>query len=140
MTFFGAIGRTALRDSLAEGAKRGAMAQLARDIARVSVTSAGVEGITEGAACTTLLAKQYINNDKPLVMANSDQYVEWDSNEFMYSMVGDDVDGGILAFKSTLPKWSYAKLGDAGLDMTAIGNRINTENNFIEYFTKCCSE
>jgi len=73
-----------------------------------------VEGITEGAACTTLLAKQYINNDKPLVMANSDQYVEWDSNEFMYSMVGDDVDGGILAFKSTHPKWSYAKLGDNG--------------------------
>ena len=30
---------------------------------------------------------------------------------------------------------SYAKPGDAGLDMTAIGNRIDTENNFIEYFT-----
>ena len=73
-----------------------------------------VEGITEGAACTTLLAKQYIDNDEPLVIANSDQYVKWDSNEFMYSMVGDSVDGGILAFKSTHPKWSYAKLGDDG--------------------------
>jgi len=30
---------------------------------------------------------------------------------------------------------SYAKPGDAGLDMTAIGNRIDTENNFIEYYT-----
>ena len=73
-----------------------------------------VEGITEGAACTTLLAKEYIDNDKPLIMANSDQYVEWDSNEFMYSMVGDTVDGGILTFKSTHPKWSYAKLGESG--------------------------
>ena len=73
-----------------------------------------VEGITEGAACTTLLAKKYINNDDPLVIANSDQYVGWDSNEFMYSMVGDSVDGGILTFKSTHPKWSYAKLGDDG--------------------------
>ena len=73
-----------------------------------------VEGITEGAACTTLLAKQYIDNDEPLVIANSDQYVEWDSNEFMYSMVADSVDGGILSFKSTHPKWSYAKLGDDG--------------------------
>ncbi len=73
-----------------------------------------VEGITEGAACTTLLAKQYIDNDEPLVIANSDQYVKWDSNEFMYSMVGDSVDGGILTFKSTHPKWSYAKLGDDG--------------------------
>ena len=73
-----------------------------------------VDGITEGAACTTLLAKKYIDNDEPLVIANSDQYVEWDSNEFMYSMVADSVDGGILSFKSTHPKWSYAKLGDDG--------------------------
>ena len=73
-----------------------------------------VDGLTEGAACTTLLAKQFINNDEPLVMANSDQFVEWDSNEFMYSMVGDTIDGGILTFKSTHPKWSYAKLDEDG--------------------------
>lgn len=73
-----------------------------------------VEGVTEGAACTTLLAKEYIDNDEPLLMANSDQFVEWDSNEFMYSMVGDNIDAGILTFKSNHPKWSYAKLDDDG--------------------------
>tara|TARA_R110000751_G_scaffold126785_1_gene228782 strand:+ start:9295 stop:10665 length:1371 start_codon:yes stop_codon:yes gene_type:complete len=73
-----------------------------------------VDGVTEGAACTTLLAKEFIDNDQPLLMANSDQYVEWDSNEFMYSMVGDTVDAGILSFKSTHPKWSYAKLDEDG--------------------------
>ena len=73
-----------------------------------------VDGITEGAACTTLLAKEYIDNDEPLLMANSDQFVEWNSNEFMYSMVGDNIDAGILTFKSNHPKWSYAKLNDDG--------------------------
>jgi len=73
-----------------------------------------VDGITEGAACTTLLAKEFIDNDEPLILANSDQYVEWDSNEFMYSMVADDIDGGILSFEATHPKWSYAKLDDDG--------------------------
>ena len=73
-----------------------------------------VEGVTEGAACTTLLAKDLINNDKPLLIANSDQFVEWDSNEFMYSMTADTIDGGILTFRSTHPKWSYAKLNDLG--------------------------
>jgi len=73
-----------------------------------------VDGITEGAACTTLLAKELIDNDEPLVMANSDQFLEWDSNEFMYSMVADDVDGGIVSFEATHPKWSFAKLGDDG--------------------------
>jgi len=70
--------------------------------------------MTGGAACTTLLAKEYIDNDEPIVMANSDQYVDWDSNEFMYSMIGDGVDAGILTFPSAHPKWSYAKLSEDG--------------------------
>lgn len=73
-----------------------------------------VDHLTEGAACTTLLAKELINNDEPLLIANSDQFVEWDSNEFMYSMQGDKIDGGILTFNNTHPKWSYAKLDDNG--------------------------
>ena len=73
-----------------------------------------VDGITEGAACTTLLAKQFIDNDEPLVMANSDQFVEWDSNEFMYSMTADNIDGGIVSFEATHPKWSFVKLNDDG--------------------------
>ena len=30
---------------------------------------------------------------------------------------------------------SYAKPGDAGMDITAIAHKINTEHNFIEYHT-----
>ena len=73
-----------------------------------------VEGVTEGAACTTLLAKEFINNDDPLLIANSDQYVEWESNEFMYSMTADEIDAGILTFTATHPKWSFARLGPDG--------------------------
>ena len=71
-----------------------------------------VDGVTEGAACTTLLAKEYINNNEPLVLANSDQYVEWDSSQYMYSCMTDDIDGSILTFNSTHPKWSYAKTNE----------------------------
>jgi dTDP-glucose pyrophosphorylase len=73
-----------------------------------------VDGLTEGAACTTLLAKECINGDFPLLIANSDQFIEWDSNEFMYSMGSDSIDGGILSFRSTHPKWSFAKLDENG--------------------------
>jgi len=73
-----------------------------------------VDGITEGAACTTLLAKEHINNDEPLLMANSDQFVEWDSNEFMYKMIEQNLDGGIVSFKATHPKWSFAKINEHG--------------------------
>jgi HAD superfamily hydrolase (TIGR01509 family) len=73
-----------------------------------------VDGITEGAACTTLLARDLIDSDQPLVIANSDQFLNWDSNEFMYSMVADEIDGGILTFTGTHPKWSFAKLDADG--------------------------
>lgn len=74
-----------------------------------------VEGLTEGAACTTLLGKEFINNDQPLIMANSDQFIEWDSNEFMYKMNETDADGGIVTFYSTHPKWSFTKINENGL-------------------------
>lgn len=69
-----------------------------------------VDGLTEGAACTALLAKELIDNDAPLFFANSDQFVEWDSNEFMYKMNETNADGGIVTFKATHPKWSFAKV------------------------------
>lgn len=71
-----------------------------------------VDGLTEGAACTTLLAKEYINNDEPLLITNSDQYIEWDSNEFMYKMTEQNLDGGIVTFRATHPKWSFAKINE----------------------------
>jgi HAD superfamily hydrolase (TIGR01509 family) len=74
-----------------------------------------VSELTEGAACTALLAKKYINSDNPLFFANSDQFVEWDSNEFLYKMNETNADGGIVSFRSTHPKWSFAKTDKQGL-------------------------
>ena len=72
----------------------------------------GIDGVTEGAACTVLLAKEFINNENPLFFANSDQFVEWNSSEFFYKMQETNADGGIPIFKSTHPKWSFAKLDE----------------------------
>jgi HAD superfamily hydrolase (TIGR01509 family) len=74
-----------------------------------------IDSVTEGAACTTLLAKEYIDNEQPLLIANSDQYVEWESSKFMYSMEADGIDGGILTFTSTHPKWSFCKTDEMGV-------------------------
>jgi HAD superfamily hydrolase (TIGR01509 family) len=73
------------------------------------------DGLTEGAACTALLAKDFINNNNPLFFANSDQFVEWDSNEFLYKMQETDADGGIVTFTATHPKWSFARVDNVGL-------------------------
>ncbi|MBU6164376.1 MAG: HAD-IA family hydrolase [Actinomycetales bacterium] len=74
-----------------------------------------IDGLTEGAACTTLLAREFIDNDDSLVIANSDQFVEWNSGETLYSFMADGIDGGIVTFNATHPKWSYARIDEFGL-------------------------
>lgn len=87
-----------------------------------------VDGITEGAACTALLAKEYINNDSPLFFANSDQYVDWEPVEFMYNMQETKADGGIVTFNAMHPKWSFAKVNDKGI-VTEVAEKKPISNN-----------
>ena len=89
-----------------------------------------VDEVTEGAACTVLLAEDIIDNEDGLLIANSDQLVGWNNgdevrtNGFHYWKESDNVqdminyagndDACIAIFPSTHPKWSYAKLGEDG--------------------------
>jgi len=93
-----------------------------------------VSGLTEGAACTALLAKEYIDKDSPLFFANSDQFVEWDSNEFMYKMQESSCDGGIVIFKSTHPKWSFAKIDDNGFVTEVAEKNPISDNATVGYY------
>ena len=68
----------------------------------------------QGAVCSSLLASQYIDNNTPLLFANSDQILDWDVNSFLYSMISDELDGGISTFNEIegSTKWSYAKVDE----------------------------
>lgn len=72
-----------------------------------------VDHVTEGAACTVLLAKECINTDGPIVIANSDQFIEFDFHNFMESFLSSGADGAISTFNGDgNPKWSYAAVTD----------------------------
>jgi NDP-sugar pyrophosphorylase family protein len=66
-----------------------------------------VDGLTEGAASTSLLAKDLINNNEVLVIANSDQIVKWDADQFLFWF--PEFDGITAVFEASDPKWSYVK-------------------------------
>lgn len=70
--------------------------------------------VTEGAACTTLLAKYFINNNDELIIANSDQWIKWNSTDFLNTFYVTRNDAVILTFKNSHPKWSYVKLDKDG--------------------------
>lgn len=82
---------------------------LAKELDRISPGCAvvTVDHITEGAACTVLLAEQYIDNDDALMIANSDQFVDTDINTYLAAM--GDYDGLIMTMPASDPKWSYIK-------------------------------
>ena len=69
-----------------------------------------LDEITQGAACSTLLATDFINNESPLLIANSDQLVDWNPYEFIN--LSSKHDGGILTFRDTSPKWSFVKTNE----------------------------
>lgn len=84
----------------------------------VSYTYHKTDGLTEGAACSVLLAEKEINNDEPLLIINSDQYLEWNPDVFYKCMMNPEYHGSILTFYQPNPydlKWSYAKLNTDGL-------------------------
>jgi len=73
-----------------------------------------VEAVTEGAACTVLLARHLIDTDAPLMIANSDQYVSLGIEAYLAVADKAAADGLIMTFWSDHPKWSYCRLSDDG--------------------------
>ena len=95
-----------------------------------------IDELTEGSACTVLKVRDIIDNDNPLILANSDQYLEWDPYEFLVKT--QDVDGLISCFEATHPKWSYAKTDDDGKVTEVAEKRVisNLATTGLYYFAK----
>ena len=87
-----------------------------------------LDHLTEGAACTTLLAKKYINNSDPLIIANSDQYINWNSSKALYDFNSKNLDGAILTFEAIHPKWSYAKCNGEGFVTEVAEKKVISKN------------
>jgi dTDP-glucose pyrophosphorylase len=75
-----------------------------------------VEGLTEGTLCTVLLSRQLIDEDRPLLIANSDQLADFSCEAFVRDCFDRGLDGSILVFRDPEmnPKWSFARLNDDG--------------------------
>ena len=83
-----------------------------------------VEQVTGGAACTVLLAREYINGDEPLMIANSDQFVDLDINAYLDRLDSDKLDGLIMTFWSDHPKWSYCRLSADGMVTEVVEKQV----------------
>ena len=81
-----------------------------------------VGGETSGAALTSLLAVEYIDEDKPLVLINGDQLLDYEESDCIEYFQQHDADAGVIVFESYHPRWSYVKIND---------------NNFVFIYVFC---
>lgn len=81
------------------------------------VTFLGIDGVTEGTASTVLFARNSLDLELPLVIANADQVVDFSFGDFITDAVERDLDGSILTFRDQerCPKWSFVKLNNGSV-------------------------
>ena len=81
-----------------------------------------VDEVTQGAACTVLLAREFIENDDPLMIANCDQYIDTDIDAYIASM--GDADGLIMTMWADDPKWSFVRRNSQGRVVQVVEKQV----------------
>jgi len=83
-----------------------------------------VDQLTQGAACTVLLSKDFINTSDPLMIANCDQYVDISIDDYLADMDRRKLDGLIMTLFADDPKWSYVALDEKGYVTECIEKQV----------------
>ena len=73
-----------------------------------------VDALTEGAACTALLARDLIDDDEDLLIANSDQVIDYEPENFNLIRNTSNFDAVVFTFNAVHPKWSFVKTNSRG--------------------------
>lgn len=96
-----------------------------------------IEEVTCGQACSCLLAKEFINNETPLLIANSDQIMDWEPADFILS-INPYYDGIIFTFTDDGKNNSYVKLDNNGYVTEVAEKRVisNIATCGVYYFRK----
>ena len=89
---------------------------------------------TAGAACSVLMAVDYINNDDPLVITNSDHIIDSALDSHMRGFIDDGDDAAVLCFESVHPKWSYVRLDDQQQVIEAAEKRPISKNAIAGFY------
>lgn len=79
------------------------------------VTIVKLNEVTDGAACSLLTAKQYIDTDEPLISINSDQVLHWDSQKFISKCKEEPDVSWIMTYPHTDIKHSFVKVDNNGM-------------------------
>lgn len=95
-----------------------------------------VNQVTGGAAETAMLASQSVDQNMPLLIANSDQYLNFDINHYINFLEASLSDANIMTMNATGEKWSFIKKKGQLVSEVAEKKEISTEATVGIYFFK----
>lgn len=111
--------------------------RLGKQVAKLNLVF--VDQVTQGAAETCLLAKQYLDPEQTLVIANCDQWMKWDQKDFESTLARDALDGSMFVFDSDSPKNSYVEVNEHNLAIRTVEKQVISPyaTTGIYVWTKC---
>ncbi len=97
-----------------------------------------IDYLTQGPACSALLAKHLVNDDSPLIITNCDQIMNWNSKLFLEHCEKTDADATVVTYYADTEKNSYIKLNEFGYGIQVIEKSVISNNslNGIHFWKK----
>jgi NDP-sugar pyrophosphorylase family protein len=83
-----------------------------------------LDGLTDGAARTVLATQHLIDNSHPLMIANSDQFIDSDIDSYLRFQDEQNLDGLIMTMTAHDPKWSFAETDAQGLVQRVVEKEV----------------
>jgi NDP-sugar pyrophosphorylase family protein len=83
-----------------------------------------IDGVTEGAACTVLKARPFIDNSSPLMIANCDQWIDFSIDEYLGAFRESGADGFIMTMTASAPKWSFVRRDGNGRVIAVVEKQV----------------
>lgn len=105
---------------------------------KIVVVNDHPKGSTPPGKCEQiLLCKDYLDLGSPVIVTSCTQLLEWDPNTFLYSLANPKIDGGILTFQNTHPRYSYVSLDEFGwIANTAMNKPISANASAGVFYWK----
>jgi len=73
-----------------------------------------INQMTEGSICTVLLAKEYFDNDTPVIIKDCDQIINWDLEHFLEFVSRNKVEGALVTIHTDKPSYSFSRVDPKG--------------------------
>lgn len=93
-----------------------------------------VKGETKGAVCSSLLASEFIDVDKELLIVAINDFTDENWNNIIDYFRKGKYDSGVVSFKSIHPRYSFAKLNENNEVIEITEKKPSSNNALVSFY------